>query len=161
MLFGKTKKLIENIIKIKNHINIIMEYTNLNKVLQRWSGEILNSYVEKIKTNTSNKNHNYSKWPKRLAHSALFKVKILENFIGIYFEANKYWIFVEKGVKRRRTVDVNRKETRLSDSQWQLKPRPFLNSSIKEDIEDIKSQILKAYIKDIKNATKQQINSAR
>lgn len=132
-----------------------MQYTNLNKVLTRWSSDILKSYIDKLNKNTNNKNHDYKKYPKRLKDSASFKIKELENFIGIYFTANKYWIFIEKGVKRKSPLDVDRPLSKLSDSTWQLKPRPFLNSSIKEDYEDIKVLITKAYLKDIKESLKQ------
>ena len=136
-----------------------MEYTNLNKVLTRWSSDILKSYIDKLNKNTNNKKHDYRKYPKRLNESANFKVKELENFIGIYFEANKYWIFIEKGVKRRSPIDVDRPLSKLSDSTWQLKPRPFLNSSIKEDYEDIKVLITKAYLKDVKDSMKQKLTN--
>ena len=136
-----------------------MEYTNLNKVLTRWSSDILKSYIDKLNKNTNNKKHDYQKYPKRLKDSANFKVKELENFIGIYFEANKYWIFVEKGVKRRSPIDVDRPLSKLSDATWQLKPRPFLNSSIKEDYEDIKVLITKAYLKDVKESMKQKLTN--
>lgn len=129
-----------------------MEFNNLNKALQRWSKDILKSYIDKINKNTSNRNHNFKKYPKRLADSATIKIKELENFVGIYFEANKYWIFIEKGVKRRSPVDVDRQLTKLSDANWQLKPRPFLNSSIKEDRTDINKILEKAIVKDIKES---------
>lgn len=138
-----------------------MEFTNLNKALKTYSEQILKSYVTRIIKNTNNKNHDYAAYPKRLKDSASFKIKELENFIGIYFEANKYWIFIEKGVKRKSKLDVDRIPTKLSDATWQLKPRPFLSNSIKEvsNKTEIQASLETALAKDIKESLKEKLNT--